>query len=331
MRKILRVGLGLVAFATLGISTNVSAKTLVPNNPYATKKVQSDNPFPKKGDYQFSEGLAGTYLADLENIPDYSSSGLDFTNTQYTVVAMGPLSSDQKFTDFYNEKALFDKESSDLANGRYVVIAHFETDIANSSPDTLNFFGFSSFSDGKDDWIIPGNKQIDPSDVALRDDTSGEIQAGKTIEDKKMDIILSSGLTIQEAVSKIPEGALTIKTSGIEDSNYQDIGGERAIDLKMPSPKTNIDNKDIPYKKLSKKNKVQAEAKKLGCSIKYENGITKFIPSTASAKEKFDNPNSEFMSTVQQRLIKASSKSKGQPIQLVYNDIKYTAIDGSLQ
>lgn len=206
-------------------------------NPYAVNEI-TDTQFPKKGDYSIQDGVQGTFLTDLIDIEDYSTNGLVFTNTQYNTMLLGPLHPEEMSDMFYTyedtAKALFDESHDDIFVNTYAVILSLETDIENTSDETLRFDSFSGYMGGEYDWIIPGNKQIDRQQIIYQDASSIEVQAGTMVEDIPFMILLSTGSTPEDAVNKIPQGQLTIKTAGVSTLNYDQLGGERTINLDLP-------------------------------------------------------------------------------------------------
>ncbi|WP_057808782.1 hypothetical protein [Furfurilactobacillus siliginis] len=114
-----------------------------------------------------------------------------------------------------------------------LIVMTLETDITNTSSKTLEFDGMGGYAGGDYGWVIPGNKQIDTRDID--DSTIGQkVQAHKTVEDKDLHVVLSSGKTLKVALKKIPEGTLKIKTAGVSDDSMKQLGGNRVVEMKLP-------------------------------------------------------------------------------------------------
>jgi hypothetical protein len=217
-------------------NSNRSSVKRVNSNKYQKRKISISNQFPKKGDYQEQDGVVTTYLTSLVDIPDISSGGLKLTNIQYFSTLVGKLYS-QEISNYISSgtKAVFDKNSSESEKGNYAVVLFLETDLTNTTDQTVQYNGLSGDSGGENDWTTSANNnQIIREDTSYTDDTNVSIQSGKTIEDKDLTIVLSTGKTATEAVSKIPSGTLNIKTAAIQDSDYNEIGSGQAIKLKFP-------------------------------------------------------------------------------------------------
>lgn len=221
--------------------SGTSKPTIFNENPYAKHKISNGNGFPKSGDYRVQDGVTTAFLTKLIDIPSYEDSGLKFTNMQYWSTLSGKLNSDQVqeiagYSD--DQRAVFDDSSSDLKTAKYIVALTLETDITNTTDQTLTFDSLSGYSDGSYDWTVSSNNsQIERNDVIFDDQTGVDVQGNKTVEDKDLTIILATGKTAKEALAKIPSGTLNIKTAGVEDSDYNQMGGNKVIQLKLPDNK----------------------------------------------------------------------------------------------
>lgn len=221
-------------------TTSSSTIEIIPEteapNPYALNEITDATNF-KKGDFLIYEGSQETYLTDLIDIDDFSSNGLNFFNTQYGASLVGPFQPGELTDMFFvmgDEKAIFDESQTELSEATYIVTLFMETDITNTSEETLSFDGFSGYFGGEYDWTIPTNIQVDRDNVVYRDDSHVDVQAGNTVEDIPFMVLLATGKTPEEAVGKIPTGELVIKTAGISNENMDQLGGDRTIVFDLP-------------------------------------------------------------------------------------------------
>lgn len=210
----------------------------VEGNPYAHQRVSMKNTTFKAGDYQEQNGLSCTYLTDLIDIPEYSSNNVDFTNIQYVISLIGlPNDDSVSLSDIFKGnysygKGLFDEKTTNLDDSKYITILTLETDIKNNNNENITFDGLTGKNSSEFYWTIPEHTQVSKDDIFYSDDTKNIIQANSLIEDKDVMIVLSSGNTPKEAAEKIPNGKMTIRTSGFS-KDYSNIGGEHAIDLSL--------------------------------------------------------------------------------------------------
>jgi len=216
------------------------SKSYVKNSdPYHKKRISTKNTQPKKGDYQIStsQGLEMTYLSNLIDIPDQDIKGLKLLNTQYWLSSFDRISKstlDRIVSSSDDTKPVFNSDNDTIKDGDAVVTVTVETDFKNTTDQTLTYDGLSGYSGGDYDFTTPDGKQFDREKVLYIDDTSGvEVQAGKTVEDKDLIIVLASGKDLKTALAKIPNTYLQVKTAGAETKDYDQIDGTRTLKLNL--------------------------------------------------------------------------------------------------
>ncbi|MGA3439185.1 hypothetical protein ACA574_13320 [Lactiplantibacillus plantarum] len=206
---------------------------------YHKKHISNSNTNPTRGDYQISvkNGLEMTYLSDLINIPDQNIKGLKLFNTQYWLSSIDKVSKsslNQIVPDSDDTKPVFNSDNDTIKDGDAVVMVTVETDFKNTTDQTLSYDGLSGYAGGDYDFTTPDGKQFDREKVLYNDETADvDVQAGKTVEDKDMIIVLASGKNLKTALAKVPNTYLQIKTAGAETKDYDQIDGTRTIKLNL--------------------------------------------------------------------------------------------------
>ncbi|AYJ38160.1 hypothetical protein [Lactiplantibacillus paraplantarum] len=206
---------------------------------YHKKHISNSNTNPKKGDYQISvkNGLEMTYLSNLIDIPDQNIKGLKLFNTQYWLSSIDKISKsslNQIVSGSDDTKPVFNSDNDTIKDGDAVVMVTVETDFKNTTDQTLSYDGLSGYAGGDYDFTTPDGKQFDREKVLYNDETADvDVQAGKTVEDKDMIIILATGKNLKAALNKIPNTYLQIKTAGAETKDYDQIDGTRTIKLNL--------------------------------------------------------------------------------------------------
>lgn len=206
------------------------------------KYVKEEPNSPKKGQWTSinDQGVIITYLTNMTDIPDQNINGLKLFNTQYWTAGFDNASKEMidnlgaGSTD--DTKPVFNKEDDEVTGNEAVIFTVVETDFKNTSDQTLTFDGLTGYAGGEYDFSTPDGKQVDRESIFYNDDTaSQEVQAGKTVEDKDLIIVLATGKTLKEAYNKINQNTLTIRPAGVSNDNqdqYTD-GMLDHIDLKI--------------------------------------------------------------------------------------------------
>ncbi|WP_260202351.1 hypothetical protein [Lactiplantibacillus pentosus] len=206
---------------------------------YHKKHISNSNTNPTRGDYQISvkNGLEITYLSGLINIPDQNIKGLKLFNTQYWLSSIDRISKSSLNQIVYGSddtKPVFNSDNDTIKDGDAVVMVTVETDFKNTTDQTLSYDGLSGYAGGDYDFTTPDGKQFDREKVLYNDETADvDVQAGKTVEDKDMIIVLASGNNLKAALAKVPNTYLQIKTAGAETKDYDQIDGTRTIKLNL--------------------------------------------------------------------------------------------------
>lgn len=204
--------------------------------------VKKEPSFPKKGQWtsENDQGVILTYLADIADVPDQNINGMKVSNTQYWTAAIDRASYDMIENlgggSLDEVKPVFNKDDDEITGNEAVIFTVVETDFKNTSDQTLSYDGFSGYAGGEYDFSTPDGNQIDRENVLYNDDTTDqEVQSGKTVEDKSMVIVLSTGKDLKEAYNKIDQNTLTIRPAGVsnEDQDQYTDGALDHIDLKL--------------------------------------------------------------------------------------------------
>ncbi|GEN48905.1 hypothetical protein [Ligilactobacillus pobuzihii] len=206
------------------------------------KYVKEEPTYPKKGQWtsKNDQGVIMTYLADMKNISDQNINGLKLFNTQYWTAGFD--SASQEMIDNLGSgsmdetRPVFNKEGDEFVANDAVIFTVVETDFKNTSDQTLTYDGLTGYAGGEYDFSTPDGKQINRDDIFYSDDTADqEVQAGNTVEDKDLIIVLATGRTLKEAYNKINQNTLTIHPAGVsnEDQDQYTDGMLNHIDLKV--------------------------------------------------------------------------------------------------
>ncbi|MEJ6358184.1 hypothetical protein WJM93_12730 [Lactiplantibacillus plantarum] len=208
-------------------------------DPYHKKHISNSNTHFKKGDYQIFEknGVEMTYLSDLNDIPDQNISGLKLFNTQYWLSSIDRISKsslDHLASNDGGAKPVFNSDNDTIKSGDAVVMLTVQTDFKNTTDETLSYDGLAGYAGGDYDFTTSDGKQFDRDKVLYDDDTkSVEVQAGKTVEDKNLIIILATGRDLKAALTKIPNTYLQVKTAGASTKDYDQLDGTRILKLNL--------------------------------------------------------------------------------------------------
>ena len=206
------------------------------------KYVKKEPTYPKKGQWtsKNDQGVIMTYLTDMKDVPNQDINGLKLFNTQYWTVGFD--SASQEMIDNLGSgsmdetRPVFNKEDDKFTVNDAVIFTVVETDFKNTSDQTLTYDGLTGYAGGEYDFSTPDGNQINRDDIFYNDDTADqEVQAGKTVEDKDLIIVLATGRTLKEAYNKINQNTLTIRPAGVSNENqdqYTD-GMLNHIDLKV--------------------------------------------------------------------------------------------------
>lgn len=213
-------------------------KTQILHDKFHVKKVSSKTIYPKKGDWMSEpEGQKATYLTSLQNIPSQTVHGMKIFNTQYAVIAMENVSSDNEYNSMQPDaKTVFPNNGSfpKSLTGKTIILLHLESDFQNNTDKPLNYDGFSGYAGGNFDWTTDNGVQIDHSSLQVDDETNSlTVQPHKTVQDKSMDAILCYGNNIQDAYKKMNSKHLTIKTAGVSTEDESQLGGIRTLKLNI--------------------------------------------------------------------------------------------------
>ncbi|MEK2587601.1 hypothetical protein ABQ284_04505 [Lentilactobacillus buchneri] len=221
------------------MTSKVTAKKpQVLHDKFHVKKIFSKTIYPKKGDWMKGpEGQRVTYLTSLQDIPNQTVHGMKLFNTQYAVIAMENLSSDNEYNSMQPDAKTVFPNNGDFPKsltGKTIILLHLESDFQNNTSKPLNYDGFSGYAGGNFDWTTDNGVQIDHSSLQVNDETNSlTVQPHKTVQDKSMDAILCYGNNVQDAYKKINSKHLTIKTAGVSTEDESQLGGIRTLKLNV--------------------------------------------------------------------------------------------------